>query len=267
LLHHHRRGVISNRWERGKRDFTDELMTRVTVLLLALIASGCTYGVSFEDCQLTCMAAADCPDGFDCRDNLCRAGGAMGACTAPGSVTLRQTDDDTVDRNLIFACTNGDGTTAATSWYRLFSLAESEVFTPFHVDHATLGISFSVGQPLVIANLYTYTGGSPGDNQLDLANAALVDMATITPPETQITELVTIPLQPVVIPAGSLVLLEIRVTDQLGTGRQINIGSTDAKQGRPGYFLTPLCGTTTPTSTQAANHPDARFVLTLTGTR
>lgn len=191
----------------------------------------------------------------------------MGACTAPGSVTLRQTDDDKVDRNLVFACTNGDGTTSATSWYRLFSLIESEVTTPFHVDHATLGICFSVGQPLLIVKLYTYTGGSVGDSQLDLANATLVEMTTLTPPDTQITELVDIPLQPTVIQPGSLVLLEIRVTDQMSTGRQVNIGSTDSKEGRPGYFLAPLCGTTTPTSTQAANHPDARFVLTLTGTR
>src|SRR5215470_7818036 len=112
-------------------------MTRVTVLLLAFSASGCTYGVSFEDCQFTCSSQSDCPDGFTCDANLCRIGGATGECTEPGSVTLRQTGDDKVDRNLVFACTNGDGTTAATSWYRAFSLADAGVTSSFTVDHAT----------------------------------------------------------------------------------------------------------------------------------
>lgn len=240
-------------------------MTRVTVLLLALISSGCTYGVSFYDCEFTCSAQSDCPDGFSCQDSLCRAGGATGECTQPGSVTLRQTGDDKVDRNLVFACTNGDGSTAATSWYRLFSLAESGVTTSFQVDHATLGVCFTVGQPTVFAKLYTYTG-TLGAGTLDLSKATMVQGASAGIPETQISEVVDIKFPPsTTIPAGSNVLLEIQVPDRNMTGEQINIGSTDSSETDPGYFLAPLCGTTTPTSTKAADHPDARFVLTLTG--
>jgi hypothetical protein len=240
-------------------------MTRVTFLLLALIASGCSYDVSFHDCEFTCNSKSDCPDGFDCLANLCRTNNGMGDCTMPGSVTLRQTADDKVDRNLVFACTNGDQTTAATSWYRLFSLADAGVTTSFQVDHATLGVCFTVSQPTVFVKLYTYTG-TLGANTLDLSKASQVQSTTVGIPETQITELVDAKFPPgTVIPPGSNVLLEIQVPDLNLTGQQINIGSTDSTESQPGYFLAPLCGTTTPTSTKAANHPDVRFVLTLTG--
>jgi hypothetical protein len=232
-------------------------------MAIVIAATGCSYGVSFSDCELSCAGTAPCPDGFTCRDGLCRLGGATGACEAPGTVTLRQTADDKIDRNLVFACTNGDGTTAAGSWYRVFSLAEANVTATFHVTEVTLGICFAVGTPKVTAKLGTYSG-TFGDTTLDLAKVAPIESADAMVPATQITELVPIPIA-VDVPAGSNLVVEITVPDLSGTGQQVNIGSTDASQTHPGYLREPLCGVVQATTTTSAGHPDAAFVLTVTG--
>src|SRR5262249_31755657 len=116
---------------------------------------GCSYDVSFNDCEVTCAGNSGCPDGFSCVQNVCRVDGNQGACAAPGSVVLRQTVDDKVDRNLVFACTNTDGTTADGSWYRVFSPADSGVTTVFHVTDVTFGICFAVGSPHVAVKIST----------------------------------------------------------------------------------------------------------------
>ena len=55
----------------------------VRLLAIAALAMGCTYGASFEDCQVrSCAGPSDCPSGFTCDgDGFCRAPGATIACS------------------------------------------------------------------------------------------------------------------------------------------------------------------------------------------
>jgi hypothetical protein len=88
-----------------------------------------------------------CPDDFTCVAGQCRIAGQTGACVAGDSVTLRQAVDDRVERSLEFGCTNGDGTTADGSWYRVFSLEEAGITGAFEVTNVTVGVCFAVAGP------------------------------------------------------------------------------------------------------------------------
>jgi len=54
----------------------------VRALVLAVIASGCSYGASFDDCRVSaCAGPQDCPSGFTCDgDGFCRSPGATISC-------------------------------------------------------------------------------------------------------------------------------------------------------------------------------------------
>jgi hypothetical protein len=180
-------------------------------------------------------------------------------------MTLRQTTDDKVDVNLKFACTNTDSTTADGSWYRVFSLADAGVTTVFHVTEVTFGISTAVGNPSphVVVKLSTYTGGF-SDAHLDTTKLTLLKMVDVVVPPTQITELVQAPIAADA-PGNSLLVAEIVTSNLMGTGDQVNIGSTDSNETHAAYLLAPKCGTASPTTTTAAGLTGAAYVITVTG--
>jgi hypothetical protein len=223
--------------------------------------TACSYDVTFNDCQVRCTGSGDCPDGFTCQANLCRAAGMSGACGAPGTTTLRQTADDKIDKNLMSACTNADGTTTATSWYRVFSLAENGITGSFAVDKVTVGIATSSGMLTVQAKVGSY-GAAPGPT-LDESKISMIGMASAAVPDTQITELVAIPITATV-PAGNLIA-EIDAPELNGTGNSIELGSTDAAQTHDPYIKAPRCGENVPTTTGTAMLANARIVLTVEG--
>ncbi len=236
------------------------------LLLVSVVAvTGCSYDVTFQDCQVTCQTSTECPGDLTCTAGLCRVDGAAGACNAPGTVTLRQTADDKVERNIEVGCTNPDGTTPNESWFRLFSLAQSGVPGTFTVEKVTIGICFAVGTPDVQLKLGTYSGGL-GDTMLDVAKVTSLANKTVAIPPTQITELVEVPISAVV-PAGSNLLVQVQVLDLNGTGEQVNMGMTAAAETKAGYLLSPSCGPTSPTTTSAAGLANAHLVLTVTGSQ
>jgi len=195
---------------------------------------------------------------------VCRSPGASGAC-ASGNVTLRQTADDKVERSLVFGCTNNDGTTAETSWYRVFSLADAGITSGFDVTRVTFGVCFAVGTPAVDVKLGTYGGGAD-DTQLDLAKVTPLDSANVMVEATQISKTVDVDLSGTVA-AGDNVIVEVSTADLNGTGNQVNLGVTAAGEDHPAYLRSPLCGTTSPVTTMTAGVPEAHLVLTVTGTR
>ena len=234
--------------------------------IAALAVTGdtaCGYDVTFSDCEVRCTGSNDCPDGFSCQANLCRVNGNTGPCAAPGTVTLRQTGNDTIDPNLVFSCTNADTTTADTSWYRVFSLSDAGISGAFDVDKITLGLAKVVGMVTVQVAVGTY-GGSPGANTLDVSKITKIGMASVPIMASGIPELEPIPIT-ATIPGGANLIVEVDVADQNGTGNEIDIGSTDASQTHPAYVRIPLCGTSTPTTTTSASLPNAAFVLTVEG--
>jgi hypothetical protein len=89
-------------------------------------------------------------------------------------------------------------------------------------------------------------------------------MVSAMVPPTQLTELVPIPIT-ATIAAGMNVYVEIDAPDQLGTGNEIAIGSTDSAQTEPAYFEAPHCNTIVPTSTTQAGFANAAFVITVEG--
>nr|HEX4314280.1 hypothetical protein [Kofleriaceae bacterium] len=225
--------------------------------------TGCNYGVTFDDCQVRCTGSGDCPDSFSCQSGMCRAPGETGACSAPGTVTLRQTTDDTIDRNVVLGCTNSDQTTAAQSWFRVFSPADAGIGGALQVDKVNLGICIAVGMTTVSVTVGVY-GGGIGEATLDKSMVSGTTQVTAQVPETQLTELVAIPIT-ATIPTGKNVFVEIDAPDLIGTGGQIDIGSTDSAQTHPAYIEAPRCGTTVPTSTTKAMLSNAAFVITVEG--
>jgi hypothetical protein len=202
-----------------------------------------------------------CPDGFECMAGVCRALGATGACQAPGTVTLRQTDDDIVDRSLEFACSNADGTTAAASWYRVFPLDSAG----FDVTSVGVGVCFAVGTPMISVKVSQY-GGSATDPQLDLTNVVPLGTANAAVEATQISKLIDVPVG-ATLQGSSNLLVEVSLPDLDGTGESIAIGVTAGDEAKPGYLKAPLCGTANAVTTTGAGVPEAHLVITVTGTR
>jgi hypothetical protein len=235
----------------------------------AALAAGtaCNYDVAFRDCQVECTGGGDCPDSFSCVAGVCRIGGATGACGSGSgsgsSFTLSQTTNDTIDRNLVFDCTNTDATTAAQSWFRVFSPSAAGVPGAFQVTKVNLGICFANNVTPVTVTVGAYAGGI-GGSTLNASQFSAKTSITAMIPATQITELETIPIT-ATIPAGANAFVEIDSPNLVGTGNEIAIGSTDSAQTEPAYVEAPLCGTTVPTSTTAAGLANAAFVITLEG--
>jgi hypothetical protein len=234
------------------------------LVVAAALLSGCSYKVDFADCEVSCEGSGECPDGFSCMAGLCRVEGAGAECLAPGEVTLRQTADDMVQRNLVFGCTNPDTTTADGSWYRVFSPAADGIAGTFAVSKVTLGICFAVGDPEVTVRVGTY-GGGVNDALLNLGLVDELQTATVPVQATQISKTIDIPLA-ASIPAGANVIVEVAVPDLEGTGEQINVGFTGSNESKPGYVRSPLCGPAAASTTTSAGLPNARLVLTVTGT-
>ncbi len=194
---------------------------------------------------------------------MCRVEGFGGTCGA-GGTTLRQTVDDKVERSLEFGCTNSDGTTPDTSWYRVFSLADEGVTTDFDVESVGVGVCFAVGTPEITVKIGTLAG-APGTT-LDPGDITMLKSANVTVQATEISKVIDVPIRTTV-PAGSQLVVEVATPDQLGTGQQMTIGVTASNEERPGFLRAPLCGTASPTQTTTAGIPDAHVVITVTGSR
>jgi hypothetical protein len=192
---------------------------------------------------------------------LCRVPGQTGACTGGGdTVTLRQTADDKVERSLEFGCTNGDGTTAEGSWYRVFSLEEAGITGAFEVERVSVGICFAVGDPEIEVSIGTTATATA------VGQVTPIRSTTVTVEATQISKVIEVPLAATV-PAGANLVVEIALPELDGTGQQVNAGFTAAGEQRPGFLRSPLCGPASPMTTTAAGIPDAHLVVTVTGTR
>lgn len=215
---------------------------------------------------MSCSDDTGCPDGFACVANTCRSGGATGPCDngPPGSSTLSQTGDETIDRNLVFACTNTDSTTAQSSWYRMFDLVASGVTTAFHVTSVSFGICFAENDPHVFVKLWSYGGGF-FETMLDDSKLALLAMTDVAVPSTQITEHVTADITADVAP-DTLLVVEVGTNTLAGTGQQVSIGSTHGTETRDAYIRTPSCGQAKPVTTTVAGLSRANFIISVTGT-
>lgn len=63
------------------------------VLVLAVLATGCSYRPSFRDCDISCASPTDCPDGLVCgSEGLCRESGQSASCAAVRDA--RDSEDD-----------------------------------------------------------------------------------------------------------------------------------------------------------------------------
>jgi hypothetical protein len=164
----------------------------------------------------------------------------------------------------VFGCTNPDGTTPDTSWYRVFSLDDEGIAGNFEIASVGVGVCFAVGEPEVTVKVGTLAG-APGVS-LDPDDITPLGSANATIQATNISKVIDVPLEATV-PAGSQLVVEVRSPDQTGTGNQFTVGVTAADEERPAYLRAALCGTPNATQTTAAGVPDAHVVLFVTGAR
>jgi hypothetical protein len=247
--------------------------------VLGVIGSGCSYQPSFGDCEIACTTT--CPSDLTCRAGFCRAEAATASCSevlgdanlgkdgsdgsdgSQGVVVLRETADDIIQNGNTPTCRNTDNTTADNTYFRVFSLAEAGVTGTFHASEVDFALDETQQDVDVVVEIGTYAGGLDGAT---ITQALITPAASVTMPVklSLQRQLIAVPLT-AAIPAGSDVIVTIRVPDLLGTTNSFFSGSTTSAETHPGYMQSAKCNAAAKTTT-AAGFPDSRLIITVTGT-
>jgi hypothetical protein len=194
---------------------------------------------------------------------------------APGSVTMRQTTDDSLQLNNSIGCADSFFDTKENSFYRVFKLSDYGVTGALHIQHVDFGVDGATagitGTQSVTVKLYTYTG-TLGANTLDTSKLTPLGSKSVVVPDTDTTEMVTATLAATA-PAGSILVAEVLVPDGVNNANYFYVGTNQQTETGPSYIRAPKCldpsnaPITTPTaiSTLGISHP-VSVVLTVTGT-
>lgn len=176
-----------------------------------------------------------------------------------GERVLTQTETNVVEPGNSIACE--DGANFESSWYRIFDLSAEGITSSFQVTQVAVGVEVADGgddgvQP-VEAVLHTLAGDLQGGD-------ALTTLATSPLEVADATARVEFPIAAEV-PAGTPLVVEIRVPDGGETGDLFIIGANDDGQTAPGFIKAPACGDDDPRDIADIGRPDVHLIIEVTG--
>jgi len=191
--------------------------------------------------------------------------------------TLTQSNSQAITAQHALTCNQfSSGVTASyeNRFYRVFDLAQlgiSETYTARRVDFGIEDAAATAGSMTLQVKLHTLAG-APGAASFPLTSLTLLhgQNVTLTPlPQTSATSMVTL-TTPVVVPAGSRLVVELFAPDMTGSGNGNYFipGSNAAGETGPTYIQAADCAITDPTRISAVVTPDPQvhWVMSVQGT-
>ncbi len=159
---------------------------------------------------------------------------------APQAVTLSQSTAQTITALNTLACGNANST-LENHYYRVFKLSDfgiSTAFTAERIDFAVEDASTVAGTQTVQVRLHTLSGTTPL-----VANMTLLYGQNVVVPDTATNTIVGVVLtSPVVVPAGSTLVLELFSPGSTQTGDYFYAGSNAGGETGPSYIRAPPAG-------------------------
>ena len=207
--------------------------------------------------------AADIPGDPDARDIDAPPNPPIDAMPVP--VTLTHSTSTTIVAANSVACATGDPPqfTVANSFYRSFDLTGQGVPGQFTATRVDVGIEEAetvAGQQTITVRLYTAAGMFPGGalTQLHTQDVVVTDQTLTILPVTLSS--------PVVVPAGSILVLEVLSQEHTTAGNFFFAGSNAAGQTAPSYIAAAGCEITTPVTFADVGFPNVHLVMSVSGT-
>jgi hypothetical protein len=155
------------------------------------------------------------------------------------------------------------------TYYRVFTLADHAITTAFHVSHVMFVAQSSSGNPQVTVKLGSYAGATDGatldTGATDFAGAITpLDQVTVAAP-MGVGVPVTVPITATV-PAGTKLVVAVATPSYVGqTNRYLFVGGTSSTEAKPSYVRSRACGAGVASATASVGFPQARIVITVTG--
>lgn len=238
-------------------------MRRLSALALVLVAACATAGG--DDVPID--PDADRPDGDPTRPDAPAIDAAPPDANpidaAPMAVTLSQSTNVTtiVDGNSA-ACNQGN-LTRENSYYRAFPLAGSGISGQFTATRVDVGIEQAdslTGSQAIQVRLHTLTG------TMEAGTMTLLHGQNVTVADQVLSVLPVTLTSPVVVPAGSTLVVEVFVPDGLAAENVFFIGSNALGQTADPYIKAATCDIPTPQTFASLAFPQTHVVLTVSGT-
>jgi hypothetical protein len=181
----------------------------------------------------------------------------------PNAVTLSQNNATNLVAGNSIACSDQvTGFTDDNSYYRVFDLTAMGVAGQFTAESVTFGIETSDAHNAEV-KLYRLTGA------FTLANLTALYTQPVSIPAVAdgAPQAMTVPLgSPVVVAAGSKLVVEVHSPDLQPTSKQFFIGSNTAGETGASYIKATGCSVTQPETMAQAGFANVHIVLTVAGT-
>ncbi len=178
---------------------------------------------------------------------------------ANGSLFITHSATQNITTGNSVSC-NAGGLHTDNSYYRVYDLAgDFGITQTIEVDEVSFGVEQAVGatgsQPVTI-NLYTLVG------PLNTANLTLIGSEAASVPDSASGTVYAVPVSPeVVVPAGSVLVVEVFTPNGQTTGNSFFIGSNADPETDPSYLRAADCGVAQPTATGAIGFPNMHIVM------
>ena len=153
---------------------------------------------------------------------------------------------------------------AGNQYFRLYDLDEYGIINNLEVTQVEFGVGWaqganSSGQQLITINIYTLIG------PLLYANLTLISSTQIILPDQFLTT-VAYNVNPTIIPAGSIMAIELVVTDEGEfSGKVFMIGANSLGQTHPCYLAAEACGNPEPFELGLIGFPDEHSIINVYG--
>jgi hypothetical protein len=192
---------------------------------------------------------------------------APDAMVGPQNVTLSQATSTTLVTPNTLACSNtASGYTLENHYYRVFKLSDFGIATTFTATRVDFGIEDAVAvtpPQTVTVRLHSMSGTT-----LTNASLTLLYGQNVSIPNQSNTSMSVTLTSPVVVPAGSTLVLELFAPAFAAAGNDFYPGSSTSGESGPSYIRADDCGVTEPTAyTTVDNTVTVDLVMSVSGTK